>query len=337
MNSSSLDAHVSVFQGSTTTRPCETVPLTTILGRIQDGTYRQAVLRLRQLVHNGNLRAYRLAKEHSVAFTPACAISTRDKACLWEEKLLGCTGLVHFDFDHLENPTALKARLTCSPHVVFAFISPSGEGLKVGIAATGITNPDIYRHAWTWLFTVIHKDLADVHVNGDAHVKFLNALCYVSDDPDVYSNAQAVPCVIPPLQPTPQRSWIPTTLEYVPVEHALAAIANHDADYGTWLTLGMALHSTDAPWARDLWDGWSRQSAKFDEQKQEKSWRSFTRDGKVQIGTLFYLARQQGWTRPPAPARTVPNFVKPPAHLTAWLGPRDTWHGLPLTVERIAP
>jgi Primase C terminal 2 (PriCT-2) len=83
------------------------------------------------------------------------------------------------------------------------------------------------------------------------------------------------------------------------VQRALDAIPNDDAPYDTWLILGMALHSTGESWARDLWDGWSRQSGKFDERKQDKSWGSFTSDGHVTIGSLFHLATQHGYVPPP--------------------------------------
>jgi len=81
----------------------------------------------------------------------------------------------------------------------------------------------------------------------------------------------------------------------------------------------MSLHSTGESWARDLWDGWSRQSGKFDEGKQEKSWQSFSSDGTVRIASLFRLAKQQGWRPPRAPlsvkgqrpqARAVPDMTQ---------------------------
>jgi hypothetical protein len=84
------------------------------------------------------------------------------------------------------------------------------------------------------------------------------------------------------------------------VASALAAIPNDNAVYDDWLFVGLALHSTEQPWARDLWDRWSQQSDKFDEGKQAKSWSSFVSSGPVQIGTLFHMAKQRGWT-PPRP------------------------------------
>lgn len=98
-----------------------------------------------------------------------------------------------------------------------------------------------------------------------------------------------------PASTTPQG-----TPDYERVHSALDYIPNNDADYNTWLTLGMALHSTGEPWARDLWGEWSAQSGKFDEAQQTKKWESFSTDGAVTIGSLFHLAKQAGWSAPRA-------------------------------------
>jgi len=93
-------------------------------------------------------------------------------------------------------------------------------------------------------------------------------------------------------------------VDYHRVKSALDAIPNHDAVYDDWLRLGMALHNTGAPWARVLWDAWSQQSGKYDAGKQAKAWASFHQEGQesqVTIASLFYLARQAGWTPPQTP------------------------------------
>ena len=93
--------------------------------------------------------------------------------------------------------------------------------------------------------------------------------------------------------------------------HALAALPNHDVDYECWLKVGMALHSTGQPWAREVWDTWSQHSAKYDAAKQAKSWRSFDEDRtpRATLGTLFHLAQQAGWQ---PPRRIIPDMSQPP-------------------------
>jgi hypothetical protein len=295
-----LAKEVSIFSGSTHTTPSERVSLAAILQRIQDGTYRPSVDHLRHILTSGDRERYRVEKEKSIAFTPCCALHTRAKEMPWSQKLISTTGLVYFDLDHLDDPEALKRHLAQDSHVVFAFVSPSAHGLKIGLAASGITGPKDYKHAWTVVRDALKCTYPDVHFNEDTHVRFLNALCYVSYDPLIYVHSSAVPFVVPPPVPksAPKPRSTDGTPDYTCVVSALVCIPNNDADYDTWLLLGMALHSTGESWARDLWDGWSHQSGKFDEEKQEKSWRSFTSDGNVTIASLFHLAKQHGYIAP---------------------------------------
>ena len=82
-----LAAHVSVFQGSTNTTPVESVPLTAVLKRIQDGTYQQDVERLRRLLNEKGKGRYDSAKKHSMAFTPAGVFAHRANAQLTTARL----------------------------------------------------------------------------------------------------------------------------------------------------------------------------------------------------------------------------------------------------------
>ena len=68
-------------------------------------------------------------------------------------------------------------------------------------------------------------------------------------------------------------------------------------DYDQWLSVGMALHSVDDS-LLDEWDSWSNQSAKYKAGDCERKWRSFSRSGGVKLGTLAYMAKQDGWQSP---------------------------------------
>ncbi len=68
-------------------------------------------------------------------------------------------------------------------------------------------------------------------------------------------------------------------------------------DYDEWLKVGMALHSVDDSLLND-WDKWSQQSAKYEPGDCEKKWRSFSSEKSVGLGTLGYLAKQDGWQSP---------------------------------------
>jgi hypothetical protein len=175
-----LAKEVRVFSGSTNTTPHERVLLGDVLQRIQDGTYQQETERLRDSLATHDEKAYRAAKERSGAFTPCCTLHTRAKDVPWSQKLISTTGIVYLDLDHLNDPDTLKRQVTQDSHIAFAFVSPSAHGLKIGVAASGITDPEDYKHAWAIVLDALKRTYPDVHFNEDTHVKFLNALCHVS-------------------------------------------------------------------------------------------------------------------------------------------------------------
>jgi len=84
------------------------------------------------------------------------------------------------------------------------------------------------------------------------------------------------------------------------IRQALGYIPTDDRD--TWLKVGMALHSTESgDQAYGLWNEWANQSDKFDIADQRRIWDSF-KPGAVTLGSLFALAKNNGWV-PPEPTR----------------------------------
>lgn len=68
-------------------------------------------------------------------------------------------------------------------------------------------------------------------------------------------------------------------------------------DYNVWLTVGMALRHEGYGW--EVWDEWSRSSAKYTEGVCERKWRSFNENNAGEPatgGTIDHLARLGGWS-----------------------------------------
>ena len=215
------------------------------------------------------------------------------------DKLLSVTRTVHYDFDKVADPAQLKAALAANPAAVFAFLSPRGNGVKVSIAAEGITDEVSYKHAWHVVLGRLKKAYPDLHISEDDHVKYVHALCFVSDDPEIYINADAVPLVIP-VQPPDEEAPLPEVSEqhssdFDPVEVTRALTYIPSDDYNNWIPVGQELHSTGHPLARSLWDWWSGQSAKYNQAVQDIKWKGFTQDGGRTLGDLYTLAHQHGW------------------------------------------
>ena len=116
---------VSIFQGSTRVIPVETVSLHTVLDRIQDGTYRPYVERLRTILASQDQDAYSAAKRHSTAFTPAGTFTQRNNA-----SVITLSGCLNFDMDHVPNLDDARSLLGADPHLLYLFVSPSGRGAE---------------------------------------------------------------------------------------------------------------------------------------------------------------------------------------------------------------
>lgn len=80
------------------------------------------------------------------------------------------------------------------------------------------------------------------------------------------------------------------------IRNAIAYIPTDDRD--TWVQVGMALNSTNAgDQAFGLWNEWAGQSEKFDLTDQRRVWVSI-KPGGVGLGSLFALAKNNGWVPP---------------------------------------
>ena len=93
------------------------------------------------------------------------------------------SGLLHLDYDKLENVEEVKANLISIPYTYSAFISPSGNGVKVLVKCDN----DISSHKTAFNSLRDYYDKI-IGVQSDKSVKDITRLCFVSYDPDLYLN-----------------------------------------------------------------------------------------------------------------------------------------------------
>ena len=170
------------------------------------------------------------------------------------------------------------------------------------------------------------KDIARVlRVPGFLHRKAVPTLVrIVASHGHRYARSQIV-AAFPPvarqqtvIQP---KSWQSRDDEEERIRDAIFAIGSDDRD--TWLQVGMALKDELGGGGRALWDQWSQGSNKYNERDQDRTWKSFKRNG-ITIGTLFHHAQQSGWRHvgtqhastasarsAPAPAEAAPEPAWP--------------------------
>jgi hypothetical protein len=97
------------------------------------------------------------------------------------------TGLLQVDIDHIDGEVpAVRERLKADPHVAFGYVSPSGEGLKLGLRI------DPHHHEASFAAARIYFQ-ERYGRNIDSRVKDRLRLCFVSDDPELWIRDDAVP------------------------------------------------------------------------------------------------------------------------------------------------
>lgn len=81
---------------------------------------------------------------------------------------------------------------------------------------------------------------------------------------------------------------IKAALDYIPAD-----------DYHLWIKIGMAIASKfPGTEGFQLWDNWSKKSAKYKELEMIQKWRSFGDVSHLHLSSLFYEAQQHGYKQP---------------------------------------
>lgn len=180
-----------------------TVPLCAILANIREGKYRLQVEGLREL-RTKDAEAYAREKRKLPAFCVSGTAESRTKPLIH-------SGLLQIDLDHLNGTLdPIRKLMMADPYVAFGFTSPSGFGLKLALAIDGTRHAESFEAALEYF-----KMTYDLEI--DPAVKDKLRLCFVSHDPQSWTNEAAVPLPIltsddPQPEPGRQSSAEPTVL-----------------------------------------------------------------------------------------------------------------------------
>jgi hypothetical protein len=156
-------------------------PLTEVLDEIRDGTHRQAVEAVRAAPpeQRGELKKA----------LPAFAVSGSSRAGRSAADLLNHSGLLQVDIDKIGvfKAFGLKDKLAADPHVFAAFISPSGDGIKLLVRIPA----DASRHRASFHAAESYfKERYQLTI--DASCKDVMRLCFFSHDEELVLNPGAV-------------------------------------------------------------------------------------------------------------------------------------------------
>jgi len=165
---------ISIFKNIRTTTDAQNVAPSIVYKSIQKGQYKQQVEAIRT-VPDKKTRAALKAELVCVCFSGT--FSKREDGAI-----LSHSGLAVLDFDGLSDPISKRAEMASYDFVEAAFISPSGDGLKVVVKIPA--DPEKHKG--------YYRALAKKFEGVDETSINLSRVCYISYDPDIYINLLAI-------------------------------------------------------------------------------------------------------------------------------------------------
>ena len=164
----------------------ENKALIIITKQIQEGNYKEQVEAIRKLIAEGQEKEADKLKNKLFAFTPSGTFANGRKA----ELLTQYSGYVILDLDKLNQTDLEKAKslVALAPYTFAAFISPSGNGLKIIVPV----NSTAEHHKLAFQQVCDYYEQA-LQLVVDPSGKDVCRLCFMSYDPDCFRNINAEP------------------------------------------------------------------------------------------------------------------------------------------------
>lgn len=173
---------VSIFQNFV--QWIEDKSLIEIIKSIQGEQYKEKVETIRTLITEGKEKEADKLKKKLLAFTPSGTFQDGRKANLLNEY----SGYVILDIDKITELQiiSLLQKVALIPHTFAAFISPSGNGIKIIIAvsSTGKQHKIAFAQVAAYYGT-------ELQITLDPSGKDVSRLCFMSYDPNCYININA--------------------------------------------------------------------------------------------------------------------------------------------------
>lgn len=310
VNGSELLARKVSLYANTKDTTGKPVTLATIADGIRGGTWRGMIETLRAESDEAKQKALKAALP---GFCAAGVFSRRNKVSITDP-----SGLLIVDIDDLgsmDRAAEVRDMLADDPHVLLAFVSCRGEGVKLLVYAGEISTDAEFKAAWR-AFAEYAAETYNLTL--DPSGKDLARLCFISADPGACLNVgeiepflarseivkpekAATPELPPAAAPGDLGEIVPATPDAPPVANVRAALCHLDpgVEYGQWLRIGMAIKSA-YPGADgfNLFDEWSRRAPAGRYGGTAEAWRSIKGEGGVTVGTLYAAAEAAGWVNP---------------------------------------
>lgn len=168
------------FYNSCRSKKEERVSLFGLFSRIKHGDFKDLIEQLRSFKTKEERNRFKTTK------IPAFTYSVNCNGNHSQEHINEYFGVIGLDYDDVGDPVLLKEKAMQIDTTTAAFISPSGNGVKVFVNTN--SNKNQHRQA----FNIVNSYYNDiVGYESDTSVKDPTRLCFVSYDPDIYINEKS--------------------------------------------------------------------------------------------------------------------------------------------------
>jgi hypothetical protein len=189
---------------------------------------------------------------------------------------------VDMDAKHgLEDVVGTRNKLAKDPYVYSAFISTSGQGLCLIVKV----DPKAHREAYMWLSSYFQKKY---NIHTDPSCKNLSRIRFVSYDPDVTINENAIQC---PAEPKPKKERPPMKpyfFQSADFERIIKEVQEREIDltstYENWMLCALSLINKFEPdVAREYFHTISQQHPEYDSDATERKFDNLLESNREEV------------------------------------------------------
>ncbi len=298
------DRKVSRYQSARDNRG-QPIALVEIFEAIQAGHWENPVAAIREALAAGDTAKAESLKTALEGFTVSGVFApTRAKINLKEP-----TGCIIVDVDHLASSAeaeSIRDTLGDDPHVLAAFVSPSGRGVKAVIYCGTCADDGEAKAAWRALAEYL---ATTYQIETDPSGKDVCRLCFVSHDPGAIirtgevrpftARAESPKPTAPAAHKVVNTSQPASTAPDPAVIRSAVAVLDAGCSRADWLAVACSIKNALGDSGFQIFDSWSATApTKYDAGETRKLWDTIAADGGVTVGTLFKRAEDAGWINP---------------------------------------
>jgi predicted P-loop ATPase len=275
------DPTISYFNNIAHTKKGMSLTFSDFLEKIKDGFWQDQVLK------------YRTERtQESKKALPYVTISG-----LFKERnsdlLTQHSGFIAIDIDGLKDLNHVREQICCDNNFYAVFVSCGGSGL----CAIAKINPKLHLESFNYLSKYLYEKYNIIEV--DEKCKDVSRARFVSYDPDLYINQDAIVVTVKPYTKVKKE---PST--YVFVESEFTNVVKNiidqkidvTADYGDWINIGFALAGKFGENGRPYFHALSELNPEYNQHKTDQKYSHLIRtkkDPTVPIDFIYNLAKKE--------------------------------------------